>query len=436
MRTKGIRRYPFCHEKESLMKEKREVFDLIVVGYGAAGLMAGASVEHKRVLILEKNERAGKKVLISGKGQCNFTHKEKTSEFVKHYGAHANFVKHALGKWTPEQELNYFESLGVDHVVMDNGKVFPKSLSAEELVGALVAEAVRKGVHVLYKRRVEDVVKTSEGIFCIEVLSLAKGEMTLEKYYAKNVLITTGGMTYPVTGSEGDGYHMAKQLGHSIVSPKAALAPIYHGDASLKELSGVSISKAAVRHSRNGKTIGHYQDDLLFTHKGLSGPVILNNSRDFLSGDELFVSFTEYNGNDLEARILKMAAEKGKSTLLSGMRDWCFTRSMADCLYSGLGLPLELTFGELDKVKRKLIVQKLTNYSIRIASVGGSQIGMATAGGVSLEEVKAKTMASKFVEGLYFAGEVLDVDGDTGGYNIQWAFSSAKAALNDINSKL
>ncbi len=418
------------------MQSEKNVYDLIIVGYGAAGLMAAAKAKDMKVLVLEKNNEAGKKVLISGKGQCNFTHKEQVSMFIKHFGEHGNFVKHAIGKWTPADEIDYFEGLGVAHTVMDNGKVFPKSLKAEDIVNTLVAEAISHGVEVRYKRRVEDVKKTESGLFCVEALSQAKGEMTLEKYYGQYLLVTTGGMTYPVTGSEGDGYRLAKQLGHSIVSTRAALSPIYHTKSNLKTLAGVSIPEATIRHSREGKVLGVYAGDLLFTHKGLSGPVILNHSRYFYAGDTLHLHFIKESAQEIEARMLTLASKSGKQTLISALREWCLTKSIADCLFEQLGFPNELSFGELDKIKRKQVVQILTNYLVEIASVGGNQIGMVTAGGVALSEVKAKSMASKKTEGLYFAGEVLDVDGDTGGYNIQWAFSSARAVINEISSKL
>lgn len=403
-----------------------ETFELLIIGCGAAGLMAAASSENITTLVIEKNSTAGKKVMISGKGQCNFTHDESASEMAEHFGSHKNFVKHALAKWSPEMTRAWFKSRGVDSFVMENGKVFPKSLQAGDVVEALMNEALNKGVTFHFKETIEAIeygdtfiVKTNRG-----------------QYKASNLLIATGGFTYAVTGSEGDGYKLAKDLGHEIVKPRAALAPIYHSVEALKNLSGASITEAEIGHVREGKPLKTYRGDLLFTHKGLSGPVILNNSRDFLAGDSLKINFTRFTRQGLETELVHLSQTKGKNSIKAYLRQICHSKSMADQLALLLGIDETLTFAELGKGLRQNIVISLTQFEVPIQSVGGREIGMATAGGVDLSEVKAKNMASKICEGLYFAGEVLDVDGDTGGYNIQWAFSSAVCAITDIRSKL
>lgn len=399
-----------------------ETFEMLIIGCGAAGLMAAASAEKITMLVIDKNGSAGKKVMISGKGQCNFTHDESANEMSEHFGSHKNFVKHALGKWSPDMTRKWFKDRGIDSVVMENGKVFPKSLDAGDIVETLMNEALNQGVTFRFK---ETVTAITHG----DVFVVTTDKAT---YKAKNVLIATGGMTYAVTGSSGDGYGFAKALGHEIIFPKAALAPIYHKVEVLKNLSGASIQNAEVVLVRENKTIKTYQGDLLFTHKGLSGPVILNNSRDFLPGDVLRINFTTMNKQGLEAELIGYSQSKGKNSIRYYLRQTCHSKSMADQLALVLGIDEALTFAEMNKELRQKIVKCLTEFPVPIEQVGGVEIGMATAGGVDLTEVKAKTMSSKICEGLYFAGEVLDVDGDTGGYNIQWAFSSAVCAVAHI----
>lgn len=416
----------------------KKIYDLIIVGCGAAGMMAAAQSDGLDVLVLERNGQAGKKVLISGKGQCNFTHDTDARTLAKCFGTHENFVKHALGKFTPEMTRQYFRDRGVESIVMENGKVFPKSLHAGDLVQVMIDDALDHGVEIQYKSRVNQIEKTEDGLFKVTILKQilnTEGNLVNATYLAKSVLVTTGGLTYGVTGSEGDGYHLAAATGHQVVRPKAALAPIYHQSESLKALAGVSIQNAQVKHWREGKQLQIYLGDLLFTHKGLSGPVILNNSRFFESGDQLRLSFTAFDAKALDALLLEGAQKQGKAMIQTSLRQWCYTKSLADYALGAAGIDEQLSFSQMNKEQRHRIVSTLTNYGVDIFRVGGPEIGMVTAGGVSLEEVKAKSMASKTLEGLYFAGEVLDVDGDTGGYNIQWAFSSAKAAVSDIKVK-
>lgn len=412
------------------------VWDLIIVGYGAAGMMAAANASNLNTLVLEKNASAGKKVLISGKGQCNFTHDESLKDFVEHFGPRKNFVKHALGKMTPEMTREWFKTRGVDSVVMENGKVFPKSLQAGDLVQTMLDEALACGVKLNFKEAVTSVECETSATGDELTKSHFKVKTNNQTYFAKQVLICTGGFTYAVTGSDGDGYKMAAQLGHTVETPRAALAPIYHAIDSLKALAGVSIPGATLEHVRAGKRLQMLTGDLLFTHKGLSGPVILNNSRDFTAGDVLRLNFTALSSEALSKQMTDLISSQGKSSIKTYLRQVCFSKSMADQLYSMLQLDEQLTFAQMNKQQRQAIVKTLTQLEVPIAQVGGRQIGMVTAGGVELSEVRAKTMASNLVEGLYFAGEVLDIDGDTGGYNIQWAFSSALAAIRDMQSKM
>lgn len=418
------------HDKGNQLS--RFSYDLIIVGLGAAGLMAAALSKGLNVLGIEKNSQAGKKVLISGKGQCNFTHDANVKTMAAHYGNRENFVKHALGKLSPEKTRAYFESLGVPSMVMDNGKVFPKSLDAGDLVGALINEAYANQVNLLFKTKVTQLAVGEAGGYVVTTQS-SQGQ---GRFTAAHVLIATGGYTYPVTGSEGDGYELARKLGIAVATPRPALTPIYHHENVLKGLAGVSIPEAQITLKRSGQKPNVYTGDLLFTHKGLSGPVILNNSRDFCAGDVLSINFTRETAQQLEARLIQALATEGKQTVVGFVRKITVARAMADALMPLLALPEGLTIAQMNKVQRTQIVKVLTQFEVCIDRLGGAEIAMVAAGGISLEALIAKRMMVKDYEGLYVAGEVCDIDGDTGGYNIQWAFSSAALAVNDIISKL
>lgn len=415
------------HDIKNIYKENS--YDLIIIGYGAAGLMAAAKAKGLKTLVLEKMGQGGKKVLISGKGQCNFTHELSSSEMSRYYGTKQNFVKHALGKWSPKKTRAYFKDLGVDSIVMENGKVFPKSLDAGDLVRVLVNEALNNVCDIRYKQRVVDIALAEKG-FKVEVYHDGKSSV----YRSRFILLATGGLTYGITGSEGDGFKLAKALGHKLINTRPALTPIYHEDKLLKTLAGVSIRMAKLKLLRDSKIIGHYEEDLLMTHKGLSGPVILNNSRYFKAGDTLQINLTNESSDALEQLLINQARTSGKSQVSTLIKAVCETKSIAEALIKTLQLDDKLTLSELSKLQRNQIVNTLTKYEVTIHHLGGAEIGMVTAGGVDTEEIVAKRMHSKSVEGLYFAGEVCDVDGDTGGYNIQWAFSSAVAAINDMIS--
>lgn len=406
----------------------KNTWDLIIIGLGASGMMAAAQVSGLRVLAIEKNDKPGKKVMISGKGQCNFTHDLKASEMANFYGDKKNFVKHCLNKWSPEWTRRYFEDLGVPSVVMENGKVFPESLSAYDLIRALMLEAQENGVTCYYNTSVVKIDKHPDD----ERLQVHTKE---EVFLGKNVLIATGGQSYQVTGSTGDGYRLARMMGHELVLPHPSLAPIYHVDSALHALAGVSIPGGSFSLWREGRKLKTYTGDLLFTHKGLSGPGILNNCRDFKTGDLLKIQFSKRSYDELEADFISKLSQKGKQTLKTWMREQTPVQSIANQLFEILGVEEGKKISECDKTLRQKVINMLCQYEIVIAALGDHRIAMATAGGVPTNEIKAKTMESKLVAGLYFGGEVIDVDGDTGGYNIQWAFSSACAVVQDIIGK-
>lgn len=404
-------------------------YDWIVIGAGAAGLFAAARAADAAgppsVLVLERGTRAGRKVLISGAGQCNFTHAESVADMVRHYGDKKNFVRHAIGKLDSEDLIQYFETLGITSVVRPDGKVFPASFAAADLVEALLQEAKRRGVRFEFNQFVEKIMPMVEGGF-----QVACGDQT---YQARKVLLACGGSSYPMTGSDGSGLRLAADLGLEVIPQRPALAPVYHNDRALHKLAGVVLQGAAFKY-RDSEGIRLLTGDLLFTHTGLSGPGILDGSRWMKSGGVLELSFTALDAAAFEQALLDAACNHGTRQLSTVIRGLVLARSLSELIEGHLGEEAcKTTMASLSKALRQQVVKLATAYEVRITALGALRSAMATAGGVSTGEVVGRTMMAKRLPGLYLAGEILDVDGDTGGYNLHWAFASAALAIASGN---
>lgn len=404
-------------------------YDVIIVGAGAAGLYLGAHLNGANVLILEKNNRPGIKVLASGSGQCNLTHSGYISAFYERYGDHKSFVKPALKAHDNKAVIAYFESLGLKTMEREDGKVFPASLKAKDVVAALM----RQIQHIRYQSNVKSIERNEKGF----VISLETGEA----FNAKYVVIATGGKSYPTMGSTGDGYSLAQTLGHSIVPPRPGLTGVVTREKTLLALQGQSFKNCIITCT-GPKTNRQIKGDLLITHFGLSGPVVLNHSRWLYPGDQLKVNFLGKALEIVEKEFLEAVNSNGDKPLAFWLNQLEITDTFKNFIVVALEKELaiqglaQIKLGNIDKLLRKRLLSFLLAYPLEIENLIGYQQAMVTVGGVSLEEVSSKTMMSKTVENLYFIGEVLDIDGDTGGYNLQWAFSSAVAAASDIKKKI
>lgn len=399
------------------------IYDLIIIGGGAAGLFAAAVAKDMNVLLLEKKAKPGMKLIVSGGGMGNLTHSGYMNRFLSKYGDHKTFVKPALNSFKNSDLISYLENIGIKCVEREDGKIFPESLSAKA-----VADAFRKQI----ENSSSKTLKTNEPVKAV----IKKGahycvETDEGCYTAKTVLLATGGKSYPALGAEGDGYALAEVFGHAVVHPKPGLTGIVSGKISTSELQGISLREAGVKHYRQGVLMSQYKDDLLITHFGLSGPVILNNSRWFEKGDVLKLSFLEEASKSVEAKFLSADGSKPLSYWINslGLQD-----RIKKFIYRELSLNGEEKIASLTKDVRRELVNCLCEYPVLIDSLIGFSKAMVTVGGVALDNVNSKTMESKLSKGLYFAGEILDVDGDTGGYNLQWAFSSAYVAIQAIQT--
>ena len=389
--------------------------DVCIIGGGPAGLFTAIHCKDLKVIVLEKNSIPGKKLLISGTGRCNLTHDGKLNDFFEHYGENKRFLKTALHGFTNTDLVRFFEDHGLKTVVDKNGKVFPASQKAEDVLQVLTDIYNRNKIMIACSQQVTEIKKTASGF---EV------KTGTGKYTCKFLVIATGGMSYPATGSTGDGYHYAKLLGHSIVPPKPSLSPVFIRDYHMTSISGVSVQDKLIYLYRGTKKINEHRGDIGFTHKGLSGPGILDFSRLILAGDILKVNFIGLNPEDLRNELIRSSEKEGKTAIQTYLKKFDLPRSLVLLILQSIHIEAESRLGDITKSQRIQLVSAFCEYPFVVEKVGGFNTAMVTAGGVSLDEVNPKTMESKLVPGLYFAGEVLDIDGDTGGYNLQAAFST------------
>jgi predicted Rossmann fold flavoprotein len=387
---------------------------LIIIGTGPAGLFAAANIKDKKVLILEKNKEIGKKLLISGTGQCNLTHDGKIYEFFDKYGDKKNYMKKILKRFTNEDVINFFQERGLEVVKDKNGKYFPKSMRAKDVLNVLLEEISKNGHEI----------KTDS-----KVVKIAKGDFFRvftkdEEYSSKAVLIATGGKSYPRLGTSGDGYKFAEYFEHNVVEPKPALTPVKIKNFNLQVLSGTSFNDVKIKIK--GKDVEN-SGDLLITHLGFSGPAIIDFSRYIYNDDVLQVSFLNFKNKDVFREDFWNKLKKYQNeTIFSVLKKYDLTKKFILKMLNDLDISEKTFCGNLNKEKRNSVVDYLIEHEYYVEEIFGYDQAMVTAGGVDLKEIDVKTMMSKKIEGVFFAGEVLDVDGNTGGYNIQFALTTGK----------
>jgi len=402
-------------------------YDVVIIGAGPAGLFSALSLNNKKVLLIEKNKNPGKKLLISGAGQCNYTNNSSIEVFLRMYGENGRLLKTALYNFNNKELISFFKEKGLESLIREDGKVFPITLNSSDILNVLVKSCREKGVEIIYDEAAEKASYDDiKNLFLIKTVK--------STYTGINLIIAAGGISYPNTGSTGDGYKLAESFGHTIVKPREALTPVYVEDYNFKDLSGISFENINVSLWRNNKKINEFTGDFLFTHVNISGPVILNNSRYFEKGDILKINFTAYkNSEEFKRYFDDLIIRSGKLNVKSILKELKFPKRFIEKIMELSQVKEETTCSQLEKNKRKKLIELLSSFPFRIERLGGFNIAMVTRGGVSANEVNFKTMESKIKSRLYFAGEVIDYDGDTGGFNIQAAFSTGKLAADSIN---
>ena len=410
--------------------------NIIVVGGGAAGLMAAgqAAGAGARVHLLEKNSTPGRKILLTGKRRCNLTNTAPVKEFLAHFNPRGRFLTQVFYQFFHSELRAFFAELGVPTVVQRGGRVFPKSERAEDVVDALVRWNHSQGVRLETRTPVTGLILDEKRIAGVSTSG--------RDYYADAVIITTGGAAFPGTGSTGDGYKLARSAGHTIIPVRPALVPLVTKGDTAPRLQGLSLRNAQVTLWVNGKKQDEIFGEMLFTHFGVSGPIILTMSRQIVAamrdGNKVEISIDLKPALDhptLEARLLRDIQEMGQSQFKTLLKKLLPQKLIPVCIEK-TGIPADKRNNQITSKERKRLRLWLKDFRLEVTGDRSFRDAIVTAGGVKTSEVNPRTMESKLVKGLYFAGEVLDVDGDTGGYNLQAAFSTGWAAGRAASEEL
>lgn len=398
-------------------------FDGIVIGGGAAGMMSAitAARSGSRVLLLERNGRLGKKLLITGKGRCNVTNDCSAQEVLQNVPRNGRFLYSAMTAFPPERAKTFFEENGCPLKTERGNRVFPQSDKAQSILTSLERSMREAGVEIRGERAVHILTRENR----VSGVQTENGS-----FAAKWVILATGGVSYPATGSTGDGYAMAKELGHTVVEPVGNLVPLEIAGDDCPDMQGLSLRNVGVKLLNDkGKIL--YQDfgELLFTHFGVSGPTVLSASC-HLKGESCRLVLDlkpALNAGKLDARILRDLDMYRNRTMENALTD-LLPRSMIPVVLRRLEIPAGLQANALTKQKRRELVDQLKSFSLPILGKRPVSEAIITSGGIRVSEIDPKTMESKRIPGLYFAGEIIDCDAYTGGFNLQIAWATAVAA--------
>ena len=397
---------------------------IFVVGGGAAGMMAAitAAENGAQVTLLERNDRLGKKLYITGKGRCNVTNDCAPEDFFQNVPRNPRFLYSAIYAFPPREVMAWFEARGCALKTERGNRVFPQSDKSASVIDALRAELRRFGVRVLQERALD--IVTQDGAVC--------GIETDGGFHkTERVILATGGCSYPQTGSTGDGYRMLEKLGHTIVPPVGSLVPLVEKGHDCKQMQGLALKNVALRLvNQKGKTVFEEFGELLFTHFGLSGPVVLSASAHMNEKDTYTVLLDLKPALDeqkLDLRLLR-DFEKFQNRDFENALVELLPRSMIPVIVRRSGIPAEEKVHSITREQRRALLELMKRFPVEIACKAPVEEAIVTSGGVKVSEIEPGTMQSKRVRGLYVAGELLDVDAYTGGFNLQIAWATGRAA--------
>ena len=403
---------------------EKQVF---IIGSGPAGLIASifAAREGASVIILESNPGPGRKLLLTGGKRCNLTHHIEPAELTKLYGKSGKFLSFCIYQYSPDYVQDFFAKLGVNTKIEADGCIFPTTYKAEDVNNALVREAKRLKVRFIYNKPVRNITKEDD-IFLIQTRD--------EQFSAEKIIIATGGVSWPQTGSTGDGYLFAKNLGHSIIEPRASLVPLITKENWTSRLAGTSIPKMRITTNLDNKKIST-QGAGVFTHNGLGGPAAQDMSRyltDFLPARknpmEIIMDLVpDLQIDEFEKMFIKLANENPKKKIESILADF-LPKRVVSVICDLNGCDDEIPAGQLKKEVRKNIIKTIKALPLSVIRTRPIEEATVTRGGVNIAEINPKTMESKICEGLFFAGEVIDADGPCGGYSLQICWSTGALA--------
>ena len=399
------------------------IYDGIVIGGGPAGMLASivAAQQGVKVLLLERNDRLGKKLLITGKGRCNVTNSCTAQEVLLNIPRNGRFLYSAMESFPPASIMEFLENNGCKLKVERGNRVFPVTDKSSSVLEALRNQMHRSGVQVR-TARVQEILTDENGVAGVKTAS--------ESLSARWVILATGGMSYPTTGSTGDGYEMARKLGHTIITPEGSLVPLECAGDDCRDMQGLSLRNVGVKLlNRKNKVIYKDFGELLFTHFGVSGPTVLSASAHLKEDGcrlviDLKPALEEGKLNDRILRDLELYKNRSMENAMTDL----LPRSMIPVVLRRLEIPDDLQANSLTKQQRRELVGLLKAFPLDILGKRPVEEAIITSGGIKTSEIDPKTMASKKVPGLYFAGEIIDCDAYTGGFNLQIAWATAYAA--------
>lgn len=404
-----------------------QVYDIGIIGAGPAGIMSAihASSFRKNVILFERNNRIGRKILLSGKGRCNITNVSSIDDFISKFGEEGKFLRPAFLKFFNEDLIDFFKTNGLDLKIERQGRAFPITDKAISIIEVLEGRLLKEKVKVEYNKRVVNIKKDDSFRLFLEDGS---------EFRARKVILATGGLSFKATGSTGDGFSIAGKLGHTVVPLRPALVPLKTKEPWVKVLKGLTLKNIRLTFTSRTKKIISPVGQLQFTHFGVSGPLVLDLSSEvvkLLEDDKDVCLYIDLKPGltyeQLENRLLndfKLYGNKGIRGFLKNLLPFNFISVFLNLLKFDYNKKVN----QINKVERQAIVNLLKNFKLHIAGPLPIEEAMVTSGGVSTKEINPKTMESRIVSGLYFAGEIIDVAASSGGYNLQAAFSTGYLA--------
>jgi len=414
------------------MAESDATYNVIVIGGGPAGMMAAgqATLRGKSVLLLEKMGHFGNKLRITGKGRCNLTNATTIADFLPHYGKGGNFLKPAFYGFFANELREFLNRIGIVTIVERGKRVFPECASAPAVAAALISWLRETGVQIRTNHRITKLEIQDTKITGVQATT-PQGN---KSYPCKSIILCTGGMSHPQTGSTGDGYRLAKEAGHSIIPPRPALVPLVTAGNTAQRLQGLSLKNVKASLLINGKKQAEEFGEMLFTHFGLSGPIILTLSGKVVIAVEQKAKVEialdlkpALDQQKLETRLLREFQQHGKRQYHTLLKSLLPAKLIPVCI-NETEIPSDKLASNITSSERQRLRNWLKDLRFTITGVRPTAEAIITAGGINLKEVNPRTMESRLIKGLFFAGEILDINADTGGYNLQAAFSTGHLA--------
>lgn len=409
------------------MKNEKE-YDLIIIGGGAAGMMAAivAAREKKSVLLLEKLSQIGAKLKATGGGRCNLTNTLSNEDFMAKFGRNGRFMQDAIKLFDHNSLVGFFKEIGVDTHAPDGFRVFPTSHSSSTIIEALLGEMGRLGIEILTSKKVEKILHVDN---CVSVVKTSE-----HLFHAKNVIVATGGLGYPTLGAEGDGHDMARELGHKVTELHPAMMPLHTKERWVENCRADTIPKVELGVAMKKHSKLRADGDLIFTKSGIRGPVVLDAARDLTPlldkyGEvPILLNLTKGMNEEQISNHLKSEAAKNQHVTMLELVNTLLPAPLSNELCLMAEVDSQATYGKISGAQRAKLIGLLAWTPLTITGHEGFKMAMITRGGVDLKDIDPKSMQSRVIKGLYFCGEIMNLDGPCGGYNLQWSFASGALA--------